>query len=79
MSADEVFIGKVIFFDPKFGYGFIGWSKNGVPQKDLFLHFSDINCDGFKTVKKDATVCFSLGTNHRGQPKAVNCSEIKEI
>jgi len=63
--------GEVIWFDPKRGYGFIDWIKDGVKQKDLFVHFSDISCEGFKTLYKGQKVSFSLGVNKHGDPKAV--------
>lgn len=71
MSDDKVYEGKVEFFINKLGYGFIKWEKDGVAQTDLFVHFSDIACDGFKTVKKDQKVKFKLGVNVRNQPKAI--------
>lgn len=71
------YIGICIFFDPKKGYGFLGWRDNqGNPQTDLFVHFSDIICDGFKTIKKDQKVSFEIGENKRGQKKAVNVKVI---
>ena len=65
---DNQFIGKVIWFDNKAGYGFI--ERQG--EKDLFVHFSDVVCDGFKTLKKGQKVSFNLGENKNGRPKAVN-------
>ena len=73
----EKYFGEVIWFDPKKGFGFISWEKDGVKQKDLFVHFSDIDCEGFKTVYKQQKVSFSLGTNVRGEPKAVNVVILK--
>ncbi len=64
------FNGEVIWFDPKRGYGFISWEKNKIAQKDLFVHFSDIECEGFKTLNKNQKVAFGLGTNKHGAPKA---------
>lgn len=68
----EKHVGKVIWFNAKNGYGFISWSISGVPQKDLFVHFSDIDCEGFKTLNKEQEVFFSLGSNKHGEPKAIN-------
>ena len=69
-----MFEGTIVWFDPKKGYGFIDWDKKGYgfedDGKDLFLHFSDLAMEGFKTVKKGQRVRFSLGENNRGQPKA---------
>ncbi|HVI42062.1 MAG TPA: cold shock domain-containing protein, partial [Anaerovoracaceae bacterium] len=67
---DIRYFGSVIWFDNKSGYGFIEWSNNGQSQKDLFVHFSDINCEGYKTIKKGQKVSFTIGQNNKGQPKA---------
>ncbi len=64
------FNGQVIWFDPKRGYGFITWEKDKIAQKDLFVHFSDIECEGFKTLYKNQKVAFSIGSNKHGVPKA---------
>jgi CspA family cold shock protein len=64
--------GLVVWFDNQSGYGFIEWYLEGLKQKDMFVHFSDINCQGFKTIKKGQKVAFDLGSNNRKQPKAVN-------
>lgn len=72
MTDVTIFEGKVCWFNAKAGYGFIEWDKNGIKQKDIFIHFSDLNCSGFKTIKKDQRVTFSLGLNNRGQIKAIN-------
>ena len=70
MNNDK-FCGEVLWFDPKRGYGFIGWDVNGEKQKDLFVHFSDISCDGFKVLYKNQKVTFNLGMNKHGNPKAI--------
>jgi CspA family cold shock protein len=71
MEDNKTYYGEVIFFDSKKGYGFILWEIDGVKQKDIFLHFSDIECDGFKTVYKAQKVSFQIGVNKHGDPKAV--------
>lgn len=77
MSEQEKFYGEVIFFDPKRGYGFILWTKDEAQQKDLFVHFSDIICEGYKTLYKGQKVSFGLGNNKNGIPKAVNVQILK--
>jgi len=78
MTDKEIFYGEVLWFDPKKGYGFIGWSNNeGVKQQDLFVHFSDINCEGFKTIYKEQKVSFSIGTNRDGKPKATQVTVLR--
>ena len=60
--------GVVVWFNNKPGYGFI--SREGM--KDIFVHFSDINCEGFKTIKKGQRVSFTIGKNNRGVDKATD-------
>ena len=74
--SDQNFSGEVIWFDAKRGYGFISWEKSNVKQKDIFAHFSDISCQGFKTLYKGQKVTFGIGTNKHGDPKAI---EIKIV
>ncbi len=59
--------GKVKWFSAEKGYGFIT-SDEGV---DIFVHFSSINVDGFKTLSEGQAVTFDVESDARGQ-KAVN-------
>ena len=77
MTENEKYIGEVIWFDPKRGFGFIEWSKNGAKQKDLFVHFSDVSCEGFKTLYKGQKVSFGLGVNVRSEPKATEVTVLR--
>jgi len=74
----EVYTGLVAWFHIKRGYGFIEWKKEGINQTDMFCHFSDIDLDGFKLLKGGQAVSFSIGTNHDGDPKAINVKIIGE-
>jgi CspA family cold shock protein len=71
---EERFIGKVVWFDANIGYGFI----NRQEEADLFVHWSDISTEGFKTLKKGQEVVFSIGLNNRKQPKAVDVAIVTE-
>jgi len=75
--SNAKFEGEVLWFDPKRGYGFVDWSKDGVKQKDLFVHFSDVSCEGFKTLYKGQKVSFGLGVNKHGDPKATEVTILK--
>ena len=44
----------------------------------MFVHFSDINIEGFKTLKKGQVVSFGVGENNKGQPKAIDVSVLDE-
>jgi len=76
MSDDKVYEGVVVFFQNKLGYGFIEWLRDGEKQPDIFLHFSDINSEGFRTVKAEQKVTFRIGKNNRGQDKAIEVTPI---
>lgn len=64
--------GTVKWFNPDKGYGFIERADGG---EDVFLHFSDINKPGFKTVEENQRVEFSLEQGNKGL-KAVDVVEI---
>ncbi|MDP6570367.1 MAG: cold-shock protein [Candidatus Marinimicrobia bacterium] len=55
--------GKVKWFNERKGFGFIEM-ENG---KDVFVHFSNIKQDGFKTLKDGQPVEFTLVNNDKGE------------
>jgi len=61
------YTGTVIWFNSGDGYGFIFHEGH----KDLFVHFSDLVQEGFRTLKKDQVVEFEIGENNKGIPKAI--------
>lgn len=58
--------GKVKWFNAEKGYGFI--QREGA--KDLFVHFSGIKGEGFKTLQEGWTVEFDVITGDRGEQAA---------
>ena len=50
------------------GYGFITNSENG---EDVFVHFSGIVADGYKTLEEGQSVTFDITEGNRG-PQATN-------
>ena len=74
MSEEKVYEGTVIWFNPSPGFGFLDWEG----EDDMFVHFSDVVCEGFKTLKKDQKVTFSVGENNKGEPKAINVQVVDE-
>lgn len=54
--------GKVKWFDPKKGYGFIV----GPEGQDVFVHFSQIQGDGFKSLKDGEDVEYELMQGEKG-------------
>ena len=60
-------VGKVKWFSPEKGYGFI--AREG--GDDVFVHFSAIQDDGFKTLNEGQDVEFEIVEGARG-PQAAN-------
>lgn len=78
MSEKELYYGEVCWFSSKKGYGFIQWLDNkNMKQDDMFCHFSDVNCEGFRTLYKGQKVSFNVGLNKHGQPKAINITILR--
>ena len=55
-------LGQVKWFDPKKGYGFIV----GPEGKDVFVHFSQIKGDGFRSLKDGEQVEYELVEGEKG-------------
>ncbi len=58
--------GKVKWFNPDKGYGFIETDEGG----DVFVHFSAIQTDGFKTLDEGQSVEFEVVDGNRGAQAA---------
>lgn len=54
--------GKVKWFNDTKGYGFIEQEEG----EDVFVHFSAIQMDGFKTLAEGQPVQFELKTGEKG-------------
>ena len=59
--------GTVKWFSDKKGYGFI--TREG--EDDIFVHYSSIQGEGFRTLREGETVVFDAVTGERGM-KATN-------
>ncbi len=65
-------LGKVKWFNAEKGYGFIE-REDG--QGDVFVHFSAIQEEGFKTLQEGENVQFDIVSGDRG-PQASNVVKI---
>ena len=67
----ERITGKVKWFNDDKGFGFI--ERDG--GEDVFVHFSSIRGDGFKSLQEGANVEFELGQGAKG-PQALDVTVI---
>ena len=66
-------LGVVKWFNGEKGYGFIARDNE---EKDVFVHFSAINSEGFRTLREGQRVEFEVVKNEKG-PQAQNVDVIE--
>lgn len=66
--------GRVKWFNNEKGYGFIEFE--GDMNKDIFVHYSAIDQEGYKTLKEGELVEFTLINTVKGS-QAINVREVK--
>ena len=65
-------IGKIKWFNPTKGYGFI---ENDAGGKDVFLHISALEEAGINTLKEGEEISFDIGEN-KGKENAINVKKV---
>ena len=65
--------GKIKWFNPTKGYGFIETSDGG--DADVFLHISALQEAGIDTITEGEEVTFEIGDN-RGRNTAINVKKV---
>lgn len=66
--------GRVKWFNNEKGYGFIEFGDS--LNEDVFVHYSAILCEGYKTLKEGDVVEFTLIRTTKGN-QALNVKEVK--
>lgn len=73
--------GTVKFFNPEKGFGFITPQDNDPTNngEDIFVHFSNINGDGFKSLNEGETVTFdNFWDPNKNKTSAVNVTGMRD-
>ena len=65
--------GTVKWFNATKGYGFI---TDDADKSEIFVHFSGINAEGYKTLEDGQKVTFDVAEGNRG-PQAVNVTAVQ--
>jgi CspA family cold shock protein len=65
--------GKVKWFNPGKGYGFIEKEEGG----DIFVHYSAIQGDGYKSLKEGERVSFNIVESDKGS-QAANVEHVEQ-
>lgn len=72
-EGKELQKGKVKWFNADKGFGFI--ERDG--QKDIFVHFEDIQMDGYRTLEEGEEVEFDVEPTAKGE-QAINVRKVEE-
>ena len=64
-------VGRVKWFNEQKGYGFISREDGD----DVFVHFSEIESEGFKTLAEDQEVTFEL----KEGPKGLQAAHVRTV
>lgn len=64
--------GSVKWFNNQKGYGFI-CNENG---EDIFVHYSGLNMDGFKSLTEGESVAFDIIEGSKGR-QAINVEKVQ--
>lgn len=64
--------GTVKWFSNEKNYGFISPEEG----EDLFVHFSEIKMEGFKTLAEGEKVSFEVGQGKDGKIQAINVERL---
>lgn len=78
MSENTKLTGKVKWFNAAKGYGFVIPDQplsGKVKAEDIFVHHSNIDMPGYRTLNEEQRVSFNMGDG-RGGPQAIEVTPV---
>lgn len=72
---EEKITGVVIWFDKKKGYGFL---KRDDSADDIFVHYREIEMNGYKSLEENQRVKFFIGMNGEEKKRAMEVEVIED-
>ena len=63
---------NVKWFDNRKGYGFVLAPEGEEDTRDIFVHYTKIQMDGFKKLETGDTVSYEVFIDDKGRPQADN-------
>lgn len=72
----ERITGKVRWFNNSLGYGFVQPSSGGA---DVFVHYSNIEMEGYKTLTQDQVVEFEVGAIDKDGSVRSNAVQVRPL
>jgi CspA family cold shock protein len=71
--------GTVKWFDNRKGYGFILAAEDGEDVRDVFVHYTKIQMDGFKKLETGDTVSYTRFIDEKGRPQADEVAMVEGV
>lgn len=71
---ERVYTGTVTSFDK--GWGFIDYYDNNGRKKSIFVHWTNIDMDGYKNLNPGQRVDFTIGKGKNGKDHAENVTVV---
>jgi CspA family cold shock protein len=68
--------GTVWWFSAEKGYGFISPDEGG---EEVFVHYTEVEGEGFRSLKEGERVSFEVATSSRGAKRREEAKDVRRI
>lgn len=72
-KVNDTLRGEVCWFSAGKGFGFLSQENGG---DDIFVHFSAVEMEGYRTLKEGQRVTYEVETGPKGKPQAARVKVI---